>query len=177
MSNFIHSQMEIISSVLQQTQHPKCDSERVTTKQVKKRTDWVGRTGLNVLMYHIHWPSLNTMNSIFSSKLLPAHHTNATFCSLGQNRAVPLQHLTLAHKGFLQQATPGRWRQRWKLTLATSALKSNPIRNLHFCSDSSCLKTDWKSSFHQWWRQDRVLDTHALQYCRFKVKSKKVGGK
>lgn len=114
--------------------------------------------------YHIHWPSLNTMNSIFPSKLPLSHHANMKFCSLGQHRAMPLQHLTLVYKGFLQQAIPVWWRQRRKFKLATSALKlSNPIRNLCLCSALCCLQTDSKSSFDQWWAEQ---STKIYMHCK-----------
>lgn len=89
------------------------------------------------------WTAFSPQNRLF--------HITVQFCSLGQYRSVPLQHLTLAYKGFLQHVSPGRWRQRRKLKLATSALKSSSVRNLRSCSALCCLKRDWKSSFQQWW--------------------------
>lgn len=109
------------------------------------------------------WTALSTQNCLF--------HTTVQLCSLGQHRSVPLQRLTLAYKGFLQQV---RWRQRRKLKPATSALQSNSVRNLHLCSVLCCLKRDWESSFQQWWSRTERWN---MQYCRFKIKSKKVEGK
>lgn len=56
------------------------------------------------------------------------------------------------------------------------ALKSsNPIRNLNLCS--MLFEDRLKKFIPSVMQQDRVLDMHALQYCRFKIKSKKVEGK
>lgn len=83
--------------------------KRLQVTRIKER-EWVGSRGLNVMVYHIHQPSLNTMNCIFPSKNCLSHHAN-TALELWTAQGIIF---TAPYSGIqgISAATPAIQRQR-----------------------------------------------------------------